>query len=223
MKYFSVMMTFILAMGFSTRVIAVPNVWGVWSWEISEPVHVIVVPDGGGNPLSAAVTSGGSVVDATIRIQLWVDANDIPGSPPDPQVVPDFPREDLWLEVPGMSACLGGTIADGNTDEEGWFTFSTSPAMGGANDPGDIESYPYVMVSGSALADEEGRPIRPSIVFNSPDLNADHFVNLTDVQVFAEDFWGQYHFRSDFIWDGRLNLSDIVPLAAAQGSSCDSP
>ncbi len=152
-----------------------------------------------------------------------MDGNDIPGSPPDPQVVPDFPREDLWLEVPGTSACLGGTIADGNTDEEGWFTFSASPAMGGANDPGDVESYPYVMVNGSVLADENGLLIRPSIVFNSPDLNADLFVNLTDVPIFAGDYWGQYNFRSDFNWDGRVNLSDLPWLAAGYDSGCGGP
>ena len=223
MRYLYFTLVSVMALGLSPRVGAIPSVWGVWSWEISEPVHVIVMPDGGGSLLSDAVTSSGSLVDATIRVQLWIDGNDDPQLPPDPEVVPNFPREDLWLEVPGMSACLGGTIADDDTDAEGWFTFSASPAMGGANDPGDEESYPFVMVSGAALADEYGRLIRPSLVFNSPDLNADRFVNLTDVQLFAEDFWGQYNFRGDFIWDGIINLSDVVPLAVSQGSSCDGP
>ena len=59
------------------------------------------------------------------------------------------------------------------------------------------------------------------MAFNSPDLNGDRMVNLSDVQIFASDFFGGvYMFRSDLYYDNMVNLSDIVQLSRGVGANC---
>ena len=219
MKSLLTILTLLVAMltagnGFAT----IPELWGVWSWPHTEPVHIMVTPGADGDALESASLMGGAVVDATILIQLWASGGGL-DEPLPPQPVAYFPFEDLWLEAPGLANCTGGASADGNTDAEGWFTFSGSPNMGGANDPDAVLPGLQVMVSGTAL-DDQVNPIRPHILVNSPDINGDGTVSLTDVPLFAADFYGPYAFRSDFSWDGAINLSDVVRLATSLGESC---
>ncbi len=198
---------------------AIPNVWGVWNWEFDEPVHIVVTPSAAGTPLSSANHPDGTTVDATIRVQLWVQG-DVIGEPNEPMPVPNFPAEDIWLEMPGLNWCLGGPNADGNTDADGWFTFSQPLGMGGWSDPPAGSPYVFVMVNGSALFEENGPAITPAIMANSPDINGDLVVNLQDVSLFTIDYFAGYFFRSDFFWDGVLNLSDVAGLAVAVGDEC---
>lgn len=197
---------------------AIPNIWGVWNWELTENAHILVTPGGAGTPLSDADNGGGGQVDATIRIQLWMDEWN--GGDPIIGPVVNFPFEDIWLEIPGLNNCMGGTTADASTDSEGWFTFSGPLGMGGWNDPSAGPPVVHVMVNGSILLQEDGSPISPSIVANSPDINGDLATNLTDVADFAADYYGAYHFRSDLFWDGIINLSDVPILAASIGEVC---
>ncbi len=45
-------------------------------------------------------------------------------------------------------------------------------------------------------------------------------MDLLDVVLFAQDFNSAYNYRSDFNWDGEVNLLDIVTLAQTQGIHC---
>ena len=72
------------------------------------------------------------------------------------------------------------------------------------------------MINGAAVYTQLGVGLR----FNSPDINGDLLVNLSDVQLFAGDFFGSYHFRSDLAYDNVVNLSDIVPLSRSLGATC---
>ncbi len=56
--------------------------------------------------------------------------------------------------------------------------------------------------------------------YNSPDMNGDGSVNLADMGMFSTDFYGEYHFRSDFFRDGAINLSDVGQLATSFGANC---
>jgi hypothetical protein len=56
------------------------------------------------------------------------------------------------------------------------------------------------------------------LAVNSPDLNGDLVVNLSDVPLFAVDYFVEYNYRSDFFWDGQINLSDLGYLARAMGT-----
>ena len=201
------------------RAYAVPSIWGVWTWQHTEPVHIMVTPGIGGDPLTAAEFFGGAAADATIRIQLWGDQGDDPENPLPPIPVANFPREDIWLEAPGLAGCVGGSNPDNNTDADGWFTFSQPPLIGGWTDPNEGPPGISIYVSG-VLLDDGSSSIKPPIVINSPDINGDLVVNLIDVPLFAADFDGSYSFRSDFHWDGVLNLSDVVRMATGLGAEC---
>ncbi len=55
---------------------------------------------------------------------------------------------------------------------------------------------------------------------NSPDINADLTVNLIDLSIFAFDYFGSYSFRSDFFWDGEINLIDLASMTWLIGDTC---
>ncbi len=165
---------------------------------------LLVVPDGSGASFTEARDPDGTLVDATITLVV-LDNGDNP--------VYLFPAEDLWLEAMdgGLVSCIAGTIADTTTDVNGmtqWVTplraggFSTEPCQ--------------VMIMGAAISIPPSLPI----VFNSPDIDGNGTVNLTDVGFFSQDFFDDYDFRSDFQRDGVLNLADVYWLAAARGVEC---
>jgi len=174
------------------------------AYQGSETVCLLVMPDGSGRPLSEARVPWGGVVDATITAEIL----DVTAYP-----VADFPAEDMWLISVdgGLVTCPGGAIADGPTDALGIATFSNPLLAGGWS-----TELTQLVVNGSVVASRAGL----DLVFNSPDLNGDLEVNLSDVQLFAADFYGTYHHRSDLSFDGTVNLSDIVPLATSMGAVC---
>ena len=77
-----------------------------------EPVSVCTYPDGGGHPLENCFAFGGEEIDATVTLTL-VDAMADP--------IPDYPREDLWIETSlgGLALCTDGSLADADTDFNG--------------------------------------------------------------------------------------------------------
>jgi hypothetical protein len=176
---------------------------------------LMVVPDGSGPAFTEATDPAGNVVDATIEVFLADNfASPIPG----------YPREDIWLEWDASSAGLaictprryGGGVfetihLDTEMDDQGISHFSLPPHAGGY-----IAEPVYVAISGSRLINNAGLPLR----FNSPDISGDGQVDLTDVAAFAADFFGAYHFRSDLIHDGNINLSDVGRLAQYLGAGC---
>lgn len=161
------------------------------------------VPDGSGNPFTAAVKVGGGTVDGTITVYV----NDSAGA-----AIANLPFEDVWIESVGggMVACTGGATADASTDAMGMTQFQT-PIQAGGSDLSDT----VVKINGNSI------PGTVKVSYNSPDLNGDGTVNLTDVQAFANDYYaGSYVFRSDLFFDNIINLSDIPELASGIGASC---
>ena len=96
------LVTIAVAVGAVTTSHASIYLFGVWSWDHSEPVHIMVTPGPGGEALSNAAFLGGAPVDATIRVQIWAFGG-ISTEPPVAQIVPDYPFEDCWLEAPGLA------------------------------------------------------------------------------------------------------------------------
>lgn len=169
-----------------------------------ETLTLYVVPDGSGQSFDRAFLPYGGYEDATITLTL-LDGLDNP--------ISNFPREDIWLESRdgGMVICSGGTNPDTNTDVNG-MTVWANPLFAG----GHSEAVTEVLVNGSTLDLTPG----VNLNINSPDLNGDLVVNLSDVQIFSADFYSEYQFRSDFFRDGMINLSDLVPLSYAIGTAC---
>jgi hypothetical protein len=166
------------------------------------PFSVYTRPDGGGHPLSAAYLMGGQEADATITLHL-VDAN---GDP-----IFMYPFEDLWLvcNAGSLALCANGSIADDYTDINGTTTFS-DPLYAGGQGQGIL-----LMVSGLPL----NQPPLP-ISVNSPDITGDQVANLDDIVMFGMDWLGSYHYRSDFFYDGVIDISDIALFAQGLGASC---
>ena len=219
MKYLrTIIVGLILVMASVSSARTIPDIWGVWDWPHTDPIHIMITPGDGGDPLNDAEFYGGAPVDATIRVQLWASGGSLEDPQP-PQSIANFPFEDLWLEAPGVVMCTGGATADANTDADGWFTFSGRLNGGGWTDANLGTPGLQVMMSGMPL-DDHIEPIRPHIVVNSPDMDGDGRVSISDIPPFADDFYGAYAFRSDFQWDGVINLSDVTRFAASLGESC---
>jgi hypothetical protein len=170
-------------------------------------VSVFTLPDGSGHGLNDCYIYGGTKIDATITLTL-LDSN------ADPIYL--YPACDMWLETSlgNLKLCPGGSCADGGTDYDGVTTFSNPLFAGGNSDPLAGETC-IVIINGEALA-SPGLDIQ----FVSPDVNGDLVVTLTDVVLFAADYYGLYVYRSDFYYDGNVNLSDIVLLAQGLGAEC---
>ncbi len=170
-------------------------------------VSVFTVPDGSGDPLSNCFLLGARRTDATISLQMVDDEGD---------PVPDIPAEDMWLETTegGLVLCPDGSIADGPTDQDGRTTFSSPVCGGGASDP-TVDEVTAITVGGCTHY-HPGR----TILFNSPDLNGDLVVNLSDIILFARIYWGEYSYAADFYWDGQVNLSDLAMMIGTRGRTC---
>jgi len=170
-----------------------------------ETLTLFVVPDGRGDSFDQAYLPFGGTEDATITL-LLMDAYWVP--------IANYPAEDMWLESEdnGLVPCMGGTIADANTGADGR-TQWLNPLLGG----GHSQALTVVLVNGAQLEMTAG----VHLSFNSPDINGDRTVNLTDVQLFTEDiYFSYYDFRSDFYRDGVVNLSDLGKMAEAIGANC---
>ena len=185
---------------------------GIGEYEVSydmaysgpEVLGLMVVPDGSGPDFTEAQSAYSGTFDASISL-LFLDGLGIP--------VSGFPAEDMWLvsDDSGMVSCPGGTIADGPTNATGQATFSRAMKAGGWSN-----GLTLLVVNGAEVYTQPGVALH----INSPDINGDLLVNLSDVQLFAGDFYGSYHFRSDLAFDNVINLSDIVPLSRALGATC---
>ncbi len=161
------------------------------------------VPDGNGNAFTEAVKVGGGVADATITV-IVRDGAGVP--------VVNFPSEDTWIESVdgGMVACTGGAVSDASTDLDGMTQFQNAMQAGG----GSLADT-RIIINNNAMANTL------PIGYNSSDLDGSGAVNLTDVQLFAGDFFDiAYKFRSDLFFDNVVNLSDLPLLAATIGGSC---
>jgi hypothetical protein len=175
----------------------------------SRPV-LFDLPDGTGAAFTQARVAGGSVVDATITLTVRDSL----------QPWPNRPAADFWLEREvvadggSFAACFRGTIADAPTDALG-VTHWTLPLRAG----GWSSVRMRVMIWGQPLTPPGGEVLL-DLRHNSADLNGDLAVDLADVPLFAADYLGGYAFRSDLLYDGVVDLSDVPRLASALGTGC---
>ena len=143
-----------------------------------------------------------------------MDGSSLPGKPKLPRTLaPIFTGE----EGPGgeLAICPGGSVADGNTDALGQTTLSQVGS-------GDwTEAGLQVYVAGVALSSP---PLPLSI--NSPDVNGDQQVDISDVSILAAD-WDTAltsaqppSFRSDLYPDQRFDLLDAMLSIPHLGHVC---
>ncbi|MBK7189849.1 MAG: hypothetical protein IPH86_14535 [bacterium] len=175
----------------------------VWNAAAGGPATLLVVPDGSGPSFTQARRPDGTPVDATIELTLATPCG----------TVAHFPREDIWLESTGGNfvPCIGGTIADNNSDASGLMRW-VLPLHAGGNSPGPC----VVVINGAPLYTMTTLDLH----FNSPDLNGDRVVSLNDVALFAARYFGAYAFAADLHADGHIDLADIPLLARSMGAHC---
>jgi hypothetical protein len=124
---------------------------------------------------------------------------------------PNYPAADVWLdsELPSdVALCANGSIGDSNSDANGVMIFSGAVAGGGAT------ARTNVYFVNTALL---GPPL--PIAFNSPDINGDLVVDLSDFGLFGQDF-GSDVFRSDLVHDGLVDLADFSRFGSSFGERC---
>jgi hypothetical protein len=85
-----------------------------------------------------------------------------------------------------MVACVGGATSDASTDVDGMTQFQNALQAGGAS-----LADTRVLINGNAI------PGDLPVSYNSSDIDGSGAVNLTDVQIFAGDFFDvSYQFLS---------------------------
>lgn len=154
-------------------------------------------------------------IDATIEVTVRDAAGD---------AIANYPAEDVWIECPpaatpfenpdthvGLVACIGGAIADQNTDVDGYTEINNPPFAGGQS-----WGQTRVVINGNGLSNTV------DVSYNSPDIDGDGVVNLIDLQIFTADYidTNAYHFRSDLFFDGVVNLIDVPKMAQYYSSIC---
>lgn len=192
----------------ATGQVTIPDIQvRIWT-ESAADVSLVVLPDGTGTRFDQAQTLGGGTTDATLYLEL-LDSE---------TPVVNFPAEDLWLEarLGGLVVCTGGTVADRDTDANGITLWAAALQAGGTADPSIGDGLAVFL-----MGDPYSGPDLDRFTLVSPDLNGDRWVNVADIPYFASDFSsGLAPRRSDFLWDGVMNLSDVGRFAAAMGSIC---
>jgi len=179
----------------------------------SETLSLFSTPEGGGKPFSECfvVNGGGAVQDGTITLEV-LDGVGVP--------IELFPFEDMWVAAggtPGLVACAGDFTADASTDETGTTEWVNALFAGGYS-----TEVTRVYINGDELTTAGYAGI--AINHNSPDINADGVVNLSDSGFFANDlFVGPYDYRSDYNADNSINLSDAGFLGTNIGAACPAP
>jgi hypothetical protein len=210
LQYFLILVS-VFSSALSVGQVTIPDVVvNVWT-NATEPVSVMVLPDGSGMPFDQAGRFGGESIDATIYAQVLETETPIA----------NFPAEDMWLQsrLGGLVLCMGGSVAERDTDADGITTWIASPRAGGCADP-SLGDHLDVLLNGDAFDSSA----LGGYILVSPDLNGDLVVNLADVHYFSGDYnaaaGGSAIHRSDFHWDGFLNLSDVGRFAASMGAGC---
>ena len=169
-------------------------------------VSMFNLPDGSGCAFADAIAEGGGPADATITVTL-VDGNSVP--------IQNYPFEDIWLQSAGTSgtglvACSGGATADANTDANGETVFANPLYAGGwYTDP------TQVVIAGDPLTSGD-----LNLRFNSPDINGDGKVDLSDAAFFTIFYYTGYDYAGDFNFDGAVDLSDASLLSAGISAHC---
>jgi hypothetical protein len=176
--------------------------------EYFDEASIWILPDGTGRRLDQAYADGGSVVSAVVTAQL-ID----PMGNPMTTIEPD----EIWIEDPGggLAFCGGAWHPDAWDLENGLFYWTGTPEGGGSRPPDG--SFLELRVCNMPLP--ASYALRYLSV-NSPDINGDLEVDLSDIVLFVQDLGGPYNHRSDFVHDGVINLSDVAVMAAAIGATC---
>jgi len=153
--------------------------------------------DGTGASLDSAVDGNGNIVDATIVAEM------VHWSLGDPLV--GIPAEDVWLESVSFNYCSSPLSPNGPSDADGYMFFTGTLSGGGSMNDFELcfagDYFPGLTID--------------NLFFNSPDINGDNTVDLSDRSLFIQALNGPYDWKADFNFDGIVNLNDIIYFTKA--------
>ncbi len=141
--------------------------------------------------------------------------------------IANIPWTDYWINACRVEyklhLCVQHIVADSLTGQNGRTTFSGRISAGGCIPEGGI----YLSCQGMTIMDEETctTPICADVVIVGPDINADGFVNLSDLSMFAEAYntqEGEAAFNTccDYNDDGSCDLGDFAYLGQHYQHEC---
>jgi hypothetical protein len=195
------LITFSLLASPATTLADLPGLENCTAWisAAAEGAVVYTLPNGHGHSFNAAHLPDGTIVDATITLEML----DYAGNP-----IFGFPAEDIWLDTSagGLSYPASGTIADDHTDANGRTQWQQPLAAGGCT----IGETVIVFIMGMPL-NQAGL----QLAFVSADINGDLALNISDLSTFAAAYTGAYNDCADLFHDGVMNLTDLSLFAAA--------
>jgi len=174
-----------------------------WSYSCGAPPHQLLVshcPAGDLEPVANGCVNPGS---GQIQIQL-IDRNGLP--------MPGIPPTDIWFQPFSGSEVLSFKPGTWGTDFPTDLTGSTITTLqlsaGGCVQLG----LQCVVLDPIGIAVILQNPVVHPINFNSPDLNGDLVVNLTDLAIFGAAYGkpAAYTWCCDYNDDGVVNLSDLA-------------
>lgn len=195
----------------STAVLVAPGI---------QDVSMFLVPNGSGTPFQNCFERGGNQVNAQILVTI-LDTNFIPAM----GVIPNRIRIEEMLT--SLAWCTNPTLpvpphypnyADLPTNNLGQTQFTLAYFGGGSVEAAATGGTYVWLLENSGTWNRIPTPVNVS--YNSPDINADGVVNLSDVAVFANDFFTGYNYRSDYNYDQVINLADVAMFAGSMGANC---
>jgi hypothetical protein len=202
---FRIPMAAVMTMMFASAAFAqVPDLTQSEAYVVNPEGRAIYMTPSGTGPTLAE--QGVSIV----VILRDASANPIVGYPKSAIALEAYEDEGDWDWKP----CTDAMIADQDTDLSGTTSFDAAPLHGG----GWTEEGPRIRIGELGYL-----PCSWCLTLrlNSPDINGDLAVNLSDVGLFASDFLsGTAAFRSDLVNDGVINLADVGQFALSIGESC---
>lgn len=136
----------------------------------------------------------------------------------------NYPQQGLLLENGVGTVSLCDTTNTFLLRIPGFPVFGYQPVYGGGHSPVDASGQPIPTAVFYWAPDEFCGRFAVPLFVNSPDINGDLVVNLTDTILFAADAQAgaPYNYRSDFDWSGIVNLSDTAVFTSAIGATCSS-
>lgn len=183
-------------------------------------VSMFLIPNGGGSSFVNCFQRGGTQVPSQILVTL-IDAfgSVVVGYPPNRIRIEEIGSPLIWCANASTPVPPHWpNLADSPTNNAGQTTF-TNAYFGGSWVDATATGGTFVWV-----ADNTGTwfqiPTPLMVSYNSPDINGDLVVNLSDVATFAGDFFTGYNYRSDFNYDQVINLTDVAMFASAMGAVC---
>jgi len=104
--------------------------------------------------------------------------------------------------------------------DDNYPSFGYQPIYGGGHSAVDVNGDPISSAILFWAPDQECGVFGLELYFNSPDINGDLAINLTDVVIYSQDSNGAYNYRSDFNYDGLIDSFDYNVLVGAFMITC---